>query len=299
MKKPDFFIVGAPKCGTSSLTYSLLEHPELFMPKPAEPLFFCPDVTGSKVATLEDYLGLFEAGKDKICGEKSTRYLFSEVAPHKIHEFNPDAKIIIVLREPVSFMHSWHSELLMWFVEDIDDFETALNAEVDRKNGKRIPKTCSTPKQLSYREFAQFSIHIQRYLSVFDREKIHFLLLEDLKEKPLETFQHLFNFLEVDPDFIPTMEVRNKNKKIANMKLHRFFRTPPSWLKQTSNLLLPDELLRRKLLGNLIKTVEQVNVSRKPRAKMDPALCQKLKQEMAPEISRLSDLIERDLSIWA
>lgn len=83
------------------------------------------------------------------------------------------------------------------------------------------------------------------------------------------------------------------------MKLHRFFRTPPSWLKKSSNLLLPDELLRRKLLGNLIRTVEQVNVSRKPREKMDPALRKRLKKEMAPEISRLSDLIDRDLSIWA
>ncbi len=299
MKKPDFFIVGAPKCGTSTLTYSLLEHPKIFMPKPAEPLFFCPDVTGSKVSTLEDYLRLFEPGNDKVCGEKSTRYLFSEIAPQKIYQFNPDAKIIIILREPVSFMHSWHSELLMWFVEDIDDFETALNIETDRKNGKNIPKTCSTPRQLSYREFAQFSSHIKRYLSVFDREKIHFLILEDLQENPLDTFRSLFNFLGVDPDFVPTMEVRNKNKKIANMTLHRFFRTPPSWLKKTSNLLLPNDLVRKRILGNLIKTVEKINVSRKPREKIDPILLKKLKQEMAPEVDRLSKLIDRDLSIWA
>lgn len=299
MKKPDFFIVGAPKCGTSSLRYYLEQHPEIFMSTPAEPLMFCPDIIKANVSSFEEYLTLFESAEDKVCGEKSTRYLFSEVAPQKIYELNPEAKIVIMLREPVSFMHSWHSELLMWFVEDIDDFEMALGAEAERKHGKKIPVTCSAPRQLSYREFAEYSIHVQRYLSIFNRDKIHFLILEDLKANPVQTFQELLSFLEVDSDFIPNMEVRNKNKKIGNMKLHRFFRTPPIWLKRMFNMLFPNKLMKEKILSTAIKTTERINVSRKPREKIDPELLERLKQEMAPEVNRLSKLIDKDLSIWA
>lgn len=298
MKKPDFFIVGAPKCGTTSLKFYLEQHPEIFISNPGEPCFFCPDIITPRVKTTEEYLNLFQPGKDKICGEKSTRYLFSEIAPQKIYELNPKAKIIIMLREPVSFMHSWHNELLMWFIEDIEDFKSALDAEDDRRNGRKIPVTCKAPKQLLYREFAQFSRYIEIYLSIFEREKVHFLILDDMKKNPYKSYKDILTFLEVDPDFIPNLEIQNKNKNIANMHLHSFFRTPPIFLKRISRYILPNELIRKKTIKNVISLVEKINVQRKPRKALDQTYSNELKKEFSLEIDHLGKLINKDLSMW-
>ena len=144
MNKPSFFIVGAPKCGTTSLCKYLEQHPDIFIPSIKELYYFCTDSTGKKRAnTLEEYLSFFEGGKGKLCGEGSVWYLFSKEAASEIYKFNPEAKIIIMLREPVSLMYSLHSmHLANGSNEDILDFKLALEAEEDRKQGKRIPEKC-------------------------------------------------------------------------------------------------------------------------------------------------------------
>src|SRR4051812_29453240 len=102
-RMPDFFIVGAPKCGTTALYEYLASHPYVFMPKTKDPHFFCEDMVGSRhAADLKDYLALFsDAGPDQIVGEASVWYLFSEVAISKIFALRPDAKFIVMLRDPV------------------------------------------------------------------------------------------------------------------------------------------------------------------------------------------------------
>lgn len=298
MKKPDFFIVGAPKCGTSSMTYYLNQHPDVYLSNPSEPLFFCPDIISPKVKNIEEYLQLFEGHEDNTCGEKSTRYLFSEIAPRQIYDFNSDAKIIIMLRDPVSFIYSWHSELLMWFVEDRDNLASALQLESDRKKGFHIPSTCHAPKQLLYRELASFSIYAERYLSVFGKDNVKFILLNDLKKDPLKTYQELLNFINVDSSFIPDFEIKNRNKVIKNMQIHRFFRTPPVFVKQIAKLILPDKNLRGRLLKSSVKTIEKINIERRPRPENDDLLKKELISYFMADIKKLEQLIDRDLKAW-
>ncbi len=138
MKKPDFFIVGAPKCGTTSLYHYLAQHPDIFTPTIKESYYFCPDITAKihnkpKVNSLEEYLSLFEDSHGKICGEASVLYLVSEVAAQKIKDFNPNAKIIIMLREPVSLMYSLHSMKVANGQMPVKDLKLAIEADLDKK----------------------------------------------------------------------------------------------------------------------------------------------------------------------
>ena len=109
-KKPGFFIVGAPKCGTTSFYHYLRQHPQIFMPDNKEPHYFGSDLkkrSDEFIKTEEEYLSLFkDADSSQMAGEASTFYLYSKAAQKEIKGFNPHAKIIIMLRNPIDFLHS-------------------------------------------------------------------------------------------------------------------------------------------------------------------------------------------------
>jgi hypothetical protein len=136
-RRPDFFIVGAFKSGTTALYEYLRQHPQVFMPFHKEPLFFGDDLTRRYGRmTLDHYLSLFkEAGEGQRVGEASAWYLYSQCAANEIRGFSADAQIIVMLRNPVDVMHAQHSQLLFNAAEDIPDFGAALEAEPSRRNG--------------------------------------------------------------------------------------------------------------------------------------------------------------------
>lgn len=123
MKYPDFFIVGAPKCGTTSMCNYLDQHPDIFISNPKELNFFGADLTPPpRKITLEEYLSHFQDSQAKICGEGTPFYLLSQAAGQEIKALNPDAKIIIMLRDPVALIYSLHSQLLFGSSENVADF---------------------------------------------------------------------------------------------------------------------------------------------------------------------------------
>ena len=148
--KPNLFIVGQPKSGTTALHQFLGQHPEIYMSSIKEPHFFCADfhlesdrAYGKQrfydFRSESAYLQLFSKAKNvKIAGESSTNYLYSQVAAEKIYNFNPDAKIIIVLREPAQFLYSLHSHYVKFTEENEPDFLTALALETKRQQEETL-----------------------------------------------------------------------------------------------------------------------------------------------------------------
>ena len=134
MRRPDFFIVGAPKCGTTAMIDYLKQHPEVFVPDRKELDFFGRDLVfkGHRL-TEEEYLGFFSrATAEKRAGEGSVWYLHSKTAALEIKDFSPNARIIIMLRNPLDMMYSFHSQRLYNGNEDIENFSAALDAEAER-----------------------------------------------------------------------------------------------------------------------------------------------------------------------
>ncbi|MFB2878518.1 sulfotransferase family protein [Floridanema aerugineum] len=220
MNKPNFFLIGAPRCATTAMCQYLDRHPSIYISKPKEPNFFDGDLLSLKPLhrsyTLQEYLDLFKAGEGLLCGEGTVWYMLSRTAARDIYQFNPNAKILIMLRNPVDFLHSLHSHLVFYGYEDIQDFESALQAEPDRRQGKRIPGGCNPTELLLYSELVSFSEQIQRYLDVFDQSQIHVTIYDDFVKDTAGTYRKVLEFLGVDANFVTDFEVVNSNKRSGN-----------------------------------------------------------------------------------
>jgi hypothetical protein len=301
MIQPSFFIVGAPKCGTTALCKYLNRHPDIFIPESKELHYFDTDLNTKKQATsLPDYLALFETGAGSVCGEGSPTYLYSRTAAEEIYAFNPQAKIIIMLREPVAMMYAFHSQhLYNGSSETVPDFATALALEADRKLGLHIPPRCTEPQILFYREFAKFSGQVERYLKHFGCDQIQIVLFDDFTKNTEKVFRETLEFLDLDPDFETDLQPINSNKKVRNTHLQSFIKYPPKRMLELGKYLLPiPQTWRRALLENTKSYLKQLNTQKATRSPLDGALKAELIEEFTPEIQRLEHLIGRDLSHW-
>ena len=188
--KPNFFIVGAPKCGTTSLSVYLSQHPEILISDPKEPHHFSTDIENGGIRDLSKYLTCFtNKNNPKAIGDASTLYLYSKVAISNILEFNKDAKFIVMLRNPLEVAFSFHQLALKVFSETETNFEKAWHLQEDRAMGNNVPNGCPDFKLLLYGEIAKFGFQVERSLSKINRERVHFIYFEDfVKNKNWVTY---------------------------------------------------------------------------------------------------------------
>ena len=296
MRKPDFFIVGAPKCGTTALYRCLEAHPEIFVPERKEIHFFGADlVSPTYVRDLDEYLRLFAgAGDAKRAGEASVWYLFSKRAAQEIKEFYHEAGIIIMLRNPVDMIYSLHSQHLFNGTEDIQDFAEALRAEVDRKQGRRLPQRVPAVERLFYREVAKYTDQVDRYLKTFGSKNVKVIIYEDFQKDPARICRETFAFLKVDAGVEPRIGVVNPNKQLRSKAVQAILNQPPRLLSKIARPLTTPALRHR-----LFATAQAWNTNYAPRSPLPDELRQKLRWEFAPEIERLSTLLNLDLNHWS
>ncbi len=301
MKYPDFFIVGAPKCGTTSMCNYLDQHPDIFISKPKELNFFGADLTPpQRKLTLEEYLKYFENSQNKICGEGTPFYLLSKAAGQEIKALNPNAKIIIMLRDPVALIYSLHSQLLFGSSENVADFKKALELEPYRKKGQHIPDRCNRPEALFYSDIVHFSDQVKNYWEIFGKENVHIIIFDDFKQNIPEIYKQTLDFLGVQSDFEANFQVHNPNTQVKAVSIYRFLRKPPAWIFKLGRAITPSFLapLRRKIGWSFIKKSQKMLTAEKPRPKLDSEFEHDLRKRFSPEVEKLSQLIDRDLSHW-
>lgn len=274
----------------------LKPHPEIFMPAYKEPHFFARDFQGSRFERFrkeDDYLALFaKADTEKRIGEASVWYLYSRCAAQEIKDFAPEARIIAMLRSPVDMLYSLYHQLLYTMCEDIPDFETALAAENDRKQGKRLPPDLHImPESLYYSDTVRFTEQLQRYFEVFGRDQVQVIIYDDFKADTARVYRDTLLFLGVDPDFELDMKVVNPNKYLRNLVFQNFLMQPPTWLMDIGKKMLP---VARPIYWKL----RNMNTVYQQRPPLDPALKARLQQEFLSEVEQLSELLGRDLTHW-
>ena len=250
--RPNLFIVGAPKCGTTTLYHALRQHPEVFMSPVKEPRYWSSDLRASGlsfhcrhvrrhlfslrglstlprcwlarrriapaewlgVPRLDDYLSLFaeaDPERHRWLGEASPDSLWSEVAAERISAFEPAARIVVALREPVAYLASIHRETLSGVVGETEpSLRRALQLEPKRRVGREVPCSVRFPFTVFYRLQAEFDVQIERFLRVFDRSQLHFVLLEDLAADPVATVDALLGFLDL-PRVARALDLRPRN----------------------------------------------------------------------------------------
>jgi hypothetical protein len=296
VRRPNLFIVGAPKCGTSSLHNYLGQHPEIFMTQTTkEPAFFCPELRVNEYRRPRSegaYLKLFAGARDeKYLGESTTWHLYSREAAQRIRQYDGEARIIIMLRSPVEAMYSLHGQFIFSCNEDILDFSAALEAEADRRQGRRLPSTATSPDGLQYTRVFTYTEQVRRYFDAFGREQVRVIIFDDfIRDTPGE-YRKTLEFLGVDPTFQAALEVVNAAKPVA-LGINRFLARRPR-LRSAIHCLVPASVQRK-----VIDTLPQFASTIDRPTKLDPELKRRLQPMFRQDIEQLSQLLGRDLTHW-
>ena len=299
--RPNFFIVGAPKSGTTSLHNYLSQHPDVLMSKNKEPCFLAPDFYSPVYPqTEEEYLRCFEgySGESRV-GESTTSYLYSKMAARRIHKFVPNAKIIAMLRNPVDMIASLHAQYLKIGIENISRFEDALEAEADRRVGKRIPSGFKYPiEYLLYREVGKYSEQLRRYFSEFGRKDVHIIIFDDFRQDTEGEFIKVCEFLGISVNNKINFTAHNPARTPRFVMLHRAaFRMKfienaiVQWLRP----IVPSQL--GKVLWSIYRTPVKLNM-KIGRASVDHKTRITLASYYKHDIKELEMLLGRDLEGW-
>ena len=295
MPFPNFFIVGAPKCGTTALYTYLRDHPDVFMPDVKEPHYFGSDLEFRyrRRPDPERYRSYF-AGADgrSHIGEASIWYLYSTSAAHEIREAVPEARAIAMVRDPVEMITAMHSQFVYNGHEDLS-LADALAAEPERAVGRRVPERANFPAGLLYRRIASFAEQIERYYDALGTDAVRVVVFDDLRADAPATYRGVLEFLGLDPEHRPDFEVVNANKISRSRTLRQLLNDPPEWVRAPVRAVLPWRLRRRMYRG-----LVNANIRREPRSGVDQAVVDRLREEMAPSVERLSALLGRNLDAW-
>jgi hypothetical protein len=297
--KPNFFIVGAPKCGTTALYEYLRAHHNIFMPKLKEPHFFSTDlVTNRIVHSLQEYLELFaqSTGEQSRIGEASASYLLSEAAIPAIRGFNPDAKLIAMFRNPVDMVYSFHSQLLYWSDETVPDFEAAWRLQDRRRRGHDLPRTCRDPFWLQYARIGQFGTQTERLLSTFPRAQVKLILYDDFTASAKSVYDEVIAFLGLPHDGRTDFPRVNENKRAKMVWLRNFMRHPPPGLRNAYRKL--KQAVGESEITAIKQRILDLNTVKERRAPLTAAFRTELVQTFHDEVALLSQLLNRDLSHW-
>lgn len=295
MTLPNFFVVGAPKCGTTALHAYLRGHPDVFMSDPKEPHFFGADLvfTYGHRRTREEYEALFAgAGGRRRIGEASVWYLYSSAAAVEIGQVVPDARIIAMLRNPAEMIPSLHRQLV-YNGHEVLPLDQALDAEEARAAGRRIPPQARFPRALLYRRVASYSEQLERYFAVFGREAVRVIVFDDFKADTPKTYADTLRFLGVDDTHRPALDVINASKRSRSIRFRRMLNDPPGWLRTVARHALPASVRPR-----VYRSLVSLNSDRLQPGEPDAAVLARIRHDMTPEIERLSELLSRDFSSW-
>lgn len=301
MTLPNFLVIGAPKTGTTSLYYYLNQHPQIYMSSNKEPHFFAfegkrPDFCGpgddeawlnrKSVSEFQAYEALFQGVSDeKAIGEASTMYLYLPEAAPRIREYIPDAKLIAMLRHPVDRAYSHFLHLQKEAREPLKDFSKAL-----REEETRIRKHWSPAWH--YQKVGFYGEQLQRYFDLFEREQIKVYLYEEWQKTPKAIVEDIFQFLGVDSIFLPDMSVKHNVSSSAhkNKALHDFL-TGSNPLKSLLKTIIPAKIRKPMSAKAYRKNIKSTS-----------PLPKEIRQEaieiFRPDILKLQDLLEKDMSHW-
>lgn len=300
-KKPNFFIVGAPRCGTTSLYSYLRAHPKIFMSRNKEPSFFSEDLPHrGRITILQPYLELFrEATDDHLAiGECSVTYLYSYVAVERILAFAPGAKLIVMVRNPIDMIYSIHRELCYNFMEVEEDFVKAWRLQSLRKGWMKVPKWCLTPRFLQYEQMGKLGAQLERLLEVCPRDQVKIIVHDDFVNATVEVYENVLAFLGVPSDGRKELPRFNASRGHRSGTVGRLMMRAGHWSVRSGLGWRLRNFARR--IGIRKPAVSLVNATVKTEAR--PPLSSEFRNELADvfrdDVAKISELLGRDLSQW-
>jgi hypothetical protein len=303
---PDFFVVGAPRCGTTAICRYLARNPQICFSRPKEPHYFSrldhdPSTDELKRNYLERNFSHYEP-THRTVGEGSVSYLYLPGVIERVNQLNPDARFVVLVRNPLSMLPSWHLRMQFLLQEDEPDFSKAWELEPSREHrGENLPKRCMDPRLLYYSQAAKFGVQIERLFNVAGRDRSHVIVFDDFKSDPLSTYRSLLEFLNVDYDGQTEFERRYESQMYRYGWLQRLLFVPA-----TSSGKTVETLQRRARKYNpdgskkpsFIKRVTAFNKVPMAPAPLTPEMADTIRETLLPDVRHLSELLGRDLTFW-
>lgn len=302
--RPSFFIAGHSKCGTTALAHFLRQHPELFVCAPEEPNYFCPSWCRAEGPpsifyrrSEAEYLELFSGAEPgQRCGEASAVYLYASESPALIRDFDPQARIIMIFREPVDFLRSYHLQLLKNPPpegETVRDLAEAIRLEPARAMGRDLPDGCLIPELLRYStDRIRYDEHFDRFANLFPAEQILPLVYDDFRADNLAVVRQVYEFLGVDPGFEPVLGNLNTGGKALRS------RRVQSLLHGATHGSGAIGAIRRALPRGARKKAIRIayeKVAFEDAPAVGDELAERLRAKATPHVDALGERLQRDL----
>lgn len=288
-RRPNFFIIGAPKCGTTSLATWLSDHPNIFMP-PAKELHFFNTEDWRDVYGVDHYQSFFrDAGSGhRAVGEASVWYLSSTQAVRHILDYEPEARFIVMLRNPVEMAPALHAEMIFTGMESEHDFGEAWSLQDDRRAGRMIPASCLVPRRLLYGDICSLGAQLEGLLGMVPAQRILTIVLDDLRQDARREYVRALQFLDVDDDGRSDFSIKNASQ----------VRRWPLLLKFAQGVVEAKRLFGITRGLGLWHRVDTINTKARRRRPLRPECLATVKEYFAGDVSRLGRLLDRDLSHW-
>jgi len=278
--KVNTFIVGAPKTGTTSLYYYLNQHTNVCMSSIKEPNFFSAKEVNSLfyksqiIDDINEYHKLFSQNKKQIIGEASVSYLFFNEVPNRIYKYNPKAKIIILLRNPIerALSHYLMDFRLGFCSENFEDI---------------IAQPEIFPQYYQqYLELGNYFLQLKRYINVFNENQLSIVFYDDLKSNSQKVMKHIFSFLEIEFQHLD-YSIQNSFLSPSNKFVSELYKF--NSLRKIVKSLFPEPFL------SLVKSIFFSNNS-KPT--FSDSIIKQLNAYYKSDIVELEKLLNKDLSKW-
>lgn len=295
MTLPNAILIGAPRCGTTSVHAHLASHPEVFASTTKEPQFFSSEaqeirldgpndrqVLSHLVTRLEDYERLFEgASGQRAIVEASTTYIYFQGTARAIRNRIPRCRIVAILRDPVARAYSDFLRQRRNGHEPLEDFGEALHEESCRIEA-------GWAYRWHYRSRSLYHDRLKEYFDEFPRDAVKVFLFEELSN-PSRFITDLSAFLGIEARVDIGLGQLNPGGEPRSRMLHRtIFAMNPAGVALSR--LMPNSALRRGRQAVLAKNLRVPD--------LDPDLAARLRSSFRTDIERLQELIDRDLQHW-
>ena len=300
---PNLFLIDQPRSGTTSLWQWLSDHPDVLMAPYKEPGFFCTDLWEESdafhgravffpVRRERQYLELFRGPRKPLVGEATPYYLFSEPAVQRILDFNPDARFIVLLREPVSFLISLHRHLVASGMETAATLPEALDLEPARRRGLAVPRAVICPSFLYYTRWVAYDELLTRLFATVPPHQRLVLFFEDLVHAPCWTLRRVVRFLQIRLPRTIRLPSENAGGTAATGRVIRTF-FPPA-VQAALRRIIPMPLHVSLWLWGKRMVGRRSAVPNVPRV----AVQQRLEPELRRLYAALSDQLGIKLDAW-
>jgi hypothetical protein len=298
MRIPDFFIVGASKCGTSALSEYLTEHPNVCFARTKEPHFFSDDFPLQKVdASLQDYwrrnFSYFDERKHRVIGEGSGTYYISDVAVPNILKQNPAAKFIYMIRSPLEMIYSWHYQV-QFRTGETESLEEAWDSQQPRISSMEMRPEDGDLRFRQYLAVASLGQRLDYLKTIVPPEQLTVIVLDDFVSEPKAAYEKVLAFIGVPSDGRENFPQVHQSRVQRSYFLGRLSDRTPRWVvngvrdfKHLVGLTHVPLNVFARLNSKLVK---------KPPLSLE--FRKRMLADLEPEINLLEQHLGRDFNHW-